>query len=207
MGDLQSVTSKIEYFTMEGRKTAYLSISFAEIDGVVDGKKVRIERPIEFFMPTGQQTGDHQWITSSMRLLSMAARSGSNISNALADLRDVVWDKGAVRCGFVEKLDGAKAPRFHDSEVAAIAYSLQEILKRRGFLDYDGNQIPVGKLAAKFASAVAEDVHEVQPEVSQPAPAYTKFNGSKCPECNAMALRKVDGCKKCENCGFLGSCG
>ncbi|BBI58926.1 hypothetical protein HSBAA_02320 [Vreelandella sulfidaeris] len=48
---------------------------------------------------------------------------------AVADLRKVAWDKGLVRCG----MNRWNKPMFHDSEVAAIAWSIQQILYRRGF--------------------------------------------------------------------------
>ena len=113
------------------------------VAGIVSGQAVVIERPVEFFVPAGQRGNDdggQQWISSNMRLLSMVARSGASISKALANMCEVVWDKGPVRCGFVTREDGAQAPRFHDSEVAAIGHALQQILARRGFLDSLGNQ-------------------------------------------------------------------
>ncbi|MFX5714402.1 hypothetical protein ABTE40_21915, partial [Acinetobacter baumannii] len=73
-----------------------------------------------------------------------------SIAKALADMREVVWDKGTVRCGMITKDDGSHAPLFHESEVAAIGYSLQRILMKRGFLDAAGNQIPITVLAEKF---------------------------------------------------------
>ena len=111
-----------------------------------------IERPVEFFVPAGQRDEGQQWISSNMRLLSMVARSGASISKALANMCEVVWDKGPVRCGVVTKEDGAQAPRFHDSEVAAIGHALQQILARRGFLDSLGNQVPVAELARRLSA-------------------------------------------------------
>jgi len=35
----------------------------------------------------------------------------------------------------------------------------------------------------------------------------TKMAGKECPECGAHALAKVDGCLKCTECGYVGSCG
>lgn len=208
-GDLQSVTSKVEYSTYEGRKTVYLSVSFMEIEGVIKGQKVTIERPFEFFMPAGQKSSDQQWITSSMRMLSMFARSGGSIAKALADLREVVWDKGPVRCGFIEKDDGSKAAMYHDSEVAAIAYALQGILMRRGFLAAEGTQVPVLKLAQKNMGDKAYVASESSDTLVE---SETKFaslfhSGKKCDECHAYAVKKRDGCDHCENCGRIGSCG
>ncbi|MDR3384143.1 adenosylcobalamin-dependent ribonucleoside-diphosphate reductase, partial [Cupriavidus basilensis] len=140
VGDLEGVTSKVEYMTYEGHKTVYLTVNFMRVAGQLDGKPVAVERPVEFFMPAGQRNDGQQWITSTMRLLSMVARSGGSIAKALADMRSVVWDKGTVRYGTLVRQDGTEVPRFHDSEVAAIGYALQRILIKRGFLDAEGVQ-------------------------------------------------------------------
>jgi ribonucleoside-diphosphate reductase alpha chain len=155
-GDLESITSKVQYTTYEGKKTVYLTVSFIHVQGMVGGELITIERPFEFFMPAGQKNDGQQWISASMRLLSMAARSGGSIAKALADMREVVWDKGTVRCGMLTKDDGSQAPLFHESEVAAIGYALQRILMKRGFLDASGNQIPVHVLAEKFKSRLQQ---------------------------------------------------
>jgi ribonucleoside-diphosphate reductase alpha chain len=152
LGELESVTSKVEYWTQDGKKAAYLTVSFITADGSLDGTPVRIERPFEFFMPANQRSDGQQWITSSMRLLSMAARAGSSIAKALADMREVTWEKGPVRCGMLTREDGVQVPVYHDSEVAAIAFTLQRMLIRRGFLDAFGNQVPVPQLAVQFAA-------------------------------------------------------
>ncbi|MEX5746671.1 adenosylcobalamin-dependent ribonucleoside-diphosphate reductase [Massilia sp. X63] len=207
LGELESVTSKIEYSTQEGRKTAYLTVSFIRADGVHEGKPVTVERPFEFFMPSNQRTGGQQWITASMRLLSMVARAGGPIARALADMRDVVWEKGPVRCGHLAREDGTQVPVYHDSEVAAIAFMLQRVLIRRGFLDAWGNQVPVPQLARSLAERCQAAAPEVEPEPPIAAGALPAVSGAKCPECGARALRKVDGCTRCDECHYVGECG
>ncbi|MGZ3181862.1 MAG: adenosylcobalamin-dependent ribonucleoside-diphosphate reductase [Telluria sp.] len=203
LGELDSVTSKIEYFTQEGKRAVYLTVSFIRAEGVIDGKPVAIERPFEFFMPANQRTDGQQWITSSMRLLSMAARAGSSVAKALADLREVVWEKGPVRCGYLTREDGAQVPVYHDSEVAAIAFMLQRMLIRRGFLDAYGNQVPVAQLALRGVGAQTASA----PVPSATAAAAPAAAGAKCPECGARALHKVDGCTRCTECHYVGGCG
>ncbi len=206
-GDLESVTSKVQYMTYEGKKTVYLTVSFIHIQGVVGGERVTIERPFEFFMPAGQKNDGQQWISASMRLLSMAARSGGSIAKALADMREVVWDKGTVRCGMITKDDGSQAPLFHESEVAAIGYSLQRILMKRGFLDAAGNQIPVTVLAEKYKNkTLAYGMDDLAYE-AETAPITYVATGKKCPDCGAHALQKIDGCSRCVSCGYVGACG
>jgi len=219
VGDLEGVTSKVEYMTYEGHKTVYLTVNFMRVAGVLDGKPVAVERPVEFFMPAGQRNDGQQWITSTMRLLSMVARSGGSIAKALADMRNVVWDKGTVRYGTLQRQDGSEAPRFHDSEVAAIGYALQRILIKRGFLDADGVQVPVAALAARLAAQEAgggagpgaQDAAAGQPAGAGARPSaglgLGLGSGKTCPECGAHALHKVDGCAKCANCGYVGECG
>jgi ribonucleoside-diphosphate reductase alpha chain len=202
VGELESVTCKVQYWTQEGAKAAYLTVSFIRADGRLGGEPVSIERPFEFFMPANQRSDGQQWITSTMRLLSLAARAGSSVAKALADMREVVWEKGPVRCGFLKREDGVEVPVYHDSEVAAIAFMLQRMLIRRGFLDQYGNQVPVPQLARQLAHGRQEAPAQPAAQVQPPAVA-----GRKCPECGAYALRKVDGCSHCSECHYIGGCG
>lgn len=213
VGDLEGVTSKVEYMTYEGHKTVYLTVNFMRVAGLLDGKPVAVERPVEFFMPAGQRNDGQQWITSTMRLLSMVARSGGSIAKALADMRNVVWDKGAVRYGTLARQDGTEVPRFHDSEVAAIGYALQRILIKRGFLDAQGIQVPVAALADRLAGLDGPGggdgggAAQAARAGGLPAAGLGLGSGKPCPECGAHALHKVDGCAKCANCGYVGECG
>ncbi|CAG9181897.1 adenosylcobalamin-dependent ribonucleoside-diphosphate reductase [Cupriavidus respiraculi] len=216
LGDLEGVTSKVEYLTYEGHKTVYLTVNFMRVSGFHDGQPVTIERPVEFFMPAGQRSEGQQWITSTMRLLSMVARSGGSIAKAVADMRSVVWDKGTVRYGVLTRQDGSEVPRFHDSEVAAIGYALQRILIKRGFLDPEGAQVPVPTLAARLAlrddGGTVDDLAAAAPGLATGSSARAIASpgvgsGKPCPDCGAHALHKVDGCAKCANCGYVGECG
>lgn len=172
-GELAAVAEKVDYWTQQGRHTLYLIVSFLPVAG---GQ----ERAIEFFMPVGQSGESQQWITSSMRLLSLAARGGF-LDRALADMRKVAWDRGPVRLGSYAKADGTQVPMWHDSEVAAIAYAVQSLIARRS-----------GPALAGPPAAG-----------SDPAP----LPGAKCPECGARAMIRKDGCDHCTSCGHLGSCG
>jgi ribonucleoside-diphosphate reductase alpha chain len=176
-GQLPAVAEKVEYWTQQGRQTLYIVVSFMPVE---DGR----ERAVEFFMPVGQSGESQQWITSSMRLLSLAARGGF-LERALADMRKVAWDRGPVRLGSYTKADGGQVPLWHDSEVAAIAYAIQNIIGRR-------NGEPVPQLATPSATATA---------------APHAMAGAKCPECGAHAMIRKDGCDFCTQCGHVGACG
>ena len=187
-GALSAVVEKIEYWTQEGQKRLYLVVSFLPVPNASgDGT---IERAIEFFMPVGQSGESQQWITSSMRMLSLAARGGF-LERALSDMRKVAWDRGPVRLGTYEKADGTRVPLWHDSEVAAMAYALQTLIARRASLS-----------AASAASAAPLTPPGAESALSPPVMA-----GKKCSECGAHAVIRKDGCDYCTQCGHLGVCG
>jgi ribonucleoside-diphosphate reductase alpha chain len=164
----------------------YLLVSFLPVPSA-DGTTM-VDRAIEFFMPVGQSGESQQWITSSMRLLSLAARGGF-LERALRDMRKVAWDRGPVRLGTHQKADGTKVPMWHDSEVAAVAYAIQNILAHRA-----NGQGPAS--APPVPPANASDT------ISPPVMA-----GKKCGECGAHAMIRKDGCDYCTHCGHMGSCG
>ncbi len=191
-GALPSVSEKVVYWNSEGKQGVYLTVSFMQVT-LPDGKVV--ERPIEFFMPVGQNSQSQQWISSSMRLLSLAARGGM-VEKALRDMRKVAWDRGPVRLGeVVRESDGAKMPMWHDSEVAAIAYAVQEIIKNRAAVQPYGAGPRVLPTPAP-AAPVPKDINR---NIILP--------GKKCAQCGAHAVIKKDGCDYCTACGDIGACG
>jgi len=183
-GALDAVAEKVEYWTHEGQKTLYLIVSFLPVPNA-DGTGT-VDRAIEFFMPVGQSGESQQWITSSMRMLSLAARGGF-LERALSDMRKVAWDRGPVRLGQRVREDGTRVPLWHDSEVAAIAYAVQNILERRA------------------SGAARPDAPSAQAAASPVPPAH--MAGRKCPECGAHAVIRKDGCEYCTACGHIGACG
>jgi len=188
-GALDAVAEKIEYWTSEGAKSLYLVVSFLPVSC---GERLgTVERAIEFFMPVGQSGESQQWITASMRLLSLAARGGF-LDRALSDMRKVAWDRGPVRCGHKVRDDGTRVPLWHDSEVAAMAWAIQNILALRA-----------------QRHATTEQMTLPLPEVSGPASEASSkvMAGKKCPDCGAYAVIKKDGCDYCTQCGYVGACG
>ena len=183
-GALPAVAEKVDYWTYEGQKTLYLLVSFLQIPST-DGS-ASLERAIEFFMPVGQSGESQQWVTSSMRLLSLAARGGF-LERALSDMRKVAWDRGPVRLGTYAKSDGTQVPLWHDSEVAAVAYAVQNIIETR----------------CKLSSPGADT--EGQASLNVPSPMV--MAGKKCTECGAHAVIRKDGCEFCTQCGHVGACG
>ena len=187
-GGLPAVAEKIEYWTHEGQQRLYLIVTFLPMP-TADGKST-VERAIEFFMPVGQSGESQQWITATMRMLSLAARGGF-LDRALSDMRKVTWDRGPVRLGTYQKADGTHVPRWHDSEVAAIGYAIENLIAQRAQAQQDLFD--------------ADELPDVEPGISHaPAGAMT---GKKCPECGAHAMIRKDGCDYCTQCGHIGSCG
>jgi ribonucleoside-diphosphate reductase alpha chain len=184
-GELPAVAEKIEYWTQQGRQSLYLIVSFIPVGG---GR----ERAVEFFMPVGQSGESQQWISASMRLLSLAARGGF-LDRALADMRKVTWDRGPVRLGTHTRPDGTPVPMWHDSEVAAIAWAVQNIIARRA--------------GASAASLATPAPHAAGATNLPSASAQGAMAGAKCPECGAHAMIRKDGCDWCTQCGHVGACG
>ncbi len=183
-GALSAVAEKIEYWTQEGRKTLYLVVSFLPVEA--SGGQGSVDRAIEFFMPVGQDGESQQWVTASMRLLSLAARGGF-LQRALGDMRKVAWDRGPVRLGSFTRHDGAQLPLWHDSEVAALAYAIENIIAQR--------QSQAAAPAPPHGDAVSTQA------------GLPPMGGRKCQECGARAVIRKDGCEHCSACGWLGHCG
>ena len=195
-GALSAVADKVDYWTQEGHKTLYLLVSFLPVPLPNGGT---VDRAIEFFMPVGQSGESQQWITSSMRLLSLAARGGF-LERALSDMRKVAWDRGPVRLGTHQKEDGTQVPMWHDSEVAAVAYAIQNIQAQRNVVE---------KKAGRRFSDLPTDSEALLPntEVALAAAPLPVMAGKKCGECGAHAVIRKDGCEYCTQCGHVGSCG
>ncbi len=197
-GALSAVAEKIDYWTQEGHKTLYLLVSFLPVPAA-NGVGT-VERAIEFFMPVGQSGESQQWITSSMRLLSLAARGGF-LERALSDMRKVAWDRGPVRLGTHQKEDGTQVPMWHDSEVAAVAYAIQNIQAQR-----------ISSLTQDYNRRVADSQNESDGLLPRQESALATaplpvMAGKKCSECGAHAVIRKDGCDYCTQCGHTGSCG
>ena len=193
-GALPAVAEKVEYWTQEGHKTVYLVVSFLPIHDP-QGFVVS-HRAIEFFMPVGQNSDSQQWNTASMRLLSLAARGGF-LDRALTDMRKVAWDRGPVRLGHHIKADGTRVPKWHESEVAAIAFAIQEIMAAQAQRD---------EVSARNPAATPQPAPETPARQADRHPTHV-MAGKPCTECGAHAVIRKDGCDYCTQCGHLGSCG
>lgn len=204
-GSWASITTKITLTSSGGRKTIYFVIGFGVVCGRVGGEPVCIERPLEFFVPAGQTAAEHQWVSATMRTLSLAARGGFLVK-ALTDLRKVSWDRGPVWYGKTRSGKGL----VHDSEVAAIAWAIQQELHRRGFLDEQGHERPLQELAAHYThtrGAQAGEAARAEPLLYEALPVATPEAATavvgRCPDpqCRGDLVMR-DGCPTCLDCGY-----
>ncbi|WP_028081226.1 hypothetical protein [Solimonas soli] len=200
-GSWESVTTKINLTSSSGSKTLYFVIGFGVVCGRQNGERVCIERPLEFFVPAGQTAAEHQWVSATMRTLSLAARGGFLVK-ALADLRKVSWDRGPVWYGKSRSGKGM----VHDSEVAAIAWAIEQELYKRGYLDESGDERPLAELIAQYARTRRyRDTLPLDNPSAAAAPdaaPHTPFTlAERCPQCRGEMAMK-DGCPTCLDCGY-----
>lgn len=206
--ELDAVVKKVPYSGPNGDSALFVTISFINVTGVYQGQEYTVARPIEIFIQAATNGAPSEWVAAHARDLSLHARSGLPIlAKALQNSREIVSDKGRTRYGWFEKADGTKTPRFHGSDVACIAYALQEILIRKGLLSANGDAFNLKRLVAAGVTSQSNPllVPAPEPEIAHaPSSAPT---GKPCPDCGALTLVKCDGCEKCTSCGYLGSCG
>ena len=86
------------------------------------------------------------------------------------------------------------------STVAYVAALIMHRFTQLGILDHDGRPLSdMGLMASR--------VPKKEPDAA-PAPGGVQQTAGKvCPECNAPAMIKKDGCEFCTACGHVGSCG
>lgn len=208
-GSWESVTTKITLTSASGTKTIYFVIGFGVVCGRERGETLCIERPLEFFVPAGQTAAEHQWVSATMRTLSLAARGGF-LAKALADLRKVSWDRGPVWFGKNKAGKGL----VHDSEVAAITWAMQQELHKRGYLDEHGQERSLAELGAQYARLrqyrealpldnPADALLEVPLLDAGVAPQPLRAVVGQCPDpdCRGELVMK-DGCPTCLDCGY-----
>lgn len=203
-GDLDAIVKKVAYSGPDGDASMYLTVSFDTVEGVIKNQKLSVVRPMEVFITASPGGVPAEWVAAYARNLSLLARSDINLlAKALQHGREIRSDRGRVRYGYFTKFDGTKVPRFHGSDVALIAYAVQEVLISKNILDEDGNVIK-STIRSLSVNAPVATVETNKTNVS--------FNnnmvaGKECKECGAHAVIKKDGCEFCTNCGSIGSCG
>lgn len=209
-GMLMGITTKGRFFTEQGEQKFIVTINFIEITRETENGPVTITRPVEFILTSNFTTNSSAW-DATMRFMSLSARSGVPVPKLIENLKEITWEHGAVRYGTKEK-DGRQIPLWHASDVAAIGHAIQEALISCGYLDSDGKVVRPkfqdGQTITTFNTPTASVVvNQEEPITETSTTEDNKPTGKKCPDCGAYNLEKRDGCEKCTNCGYMGSCG
>lgn len=99
---------------------------------------------------------------------------------------------------FLARVPGSSRQASYPSTIAYMAQLLTYRFHLLGILDAQGR-------------VVSENMFLEEPQMAlkEVRAAETKelLHGKKCPECAVHALVKYNGCDKCSNCGYTGSCG
>lgn len=105
------------------------------------------------------------------------------------------------RSEFMARVPGKDKQATWPSTVAYMAALVLHRFIGLGILDEDGQPVkPMGIVAGKDeAVTITQDDHHEH--VSH------RVAGKLCPSCGAMAVQRWDGCDRCTECDYLGSCG
>lgn len=196
-GTLPSKTKKVEYLSSSYvEDNFYVGVSFLK----------ETKRPIEVFFTVCPDGVPQEWLDSYAISLSLLARGGLDLfCKTLRALRKVKSDKGQIRYGWYVKQDGSKVPRFHSSEVACMAYAIQEILVEEKVIDDMGFPLKQTTLPIGLTDKTLQDSAKEHYHLDGNKNGFVA--GKECLECGAHAVIKKDGCEFCSNCGAVGSCG
>jgi ribonucleoside-diphosphate reductase alpha chain len=119
----------------------------------------------------------------------------------------VTWTQGPVRCGSTT----SGKPRFHDSEVAAIAWCIQQMLHQRGFLNEFGRPYPLTDLVRRNGDRQQTTVTTVTTIATDLAKDASKSAKSpsplavigECPDADCRGdMLLIDNCPTCICCGY-----
>lgn len=99
---------------------------------------------------------------------------------------------------FLARVPGEERQASYPSSIAYMAHLLLHRFQCLGILG-------AGGVVATANSFLEAD----KPEIDEAAQRFANkpMNGSKCPECHVNAVMKYNGCDRCSNCSYVGSCG
>ncbi len=155
----------------------------------------------ELVLPDGQRRPYSVWLSGEYpRVLDGLCKSLSY------DMRvvDTAWIGRKLRklLSFEEPQGDffATAPddrrrRRYPSTIAYIAELMIYRYHRLGLMDQSGHPLSAMGIVASPAT---------RPPAQEPPP---RSIGGRCPECGALAVVRVEGCKRCHACGWIGDCG
>ncbi|MEY6433441.1 adenosylcobalamin-dependent ribonucleoside-diphosphate reductase [Thioalkalicoccus limnaeus] len=155
----------------------------------------------ELVLPDGQRRPYSVWLSGEYpRVLDGLCKSLSYDMRVI----DTAWIGRKLRKllnfeepqgDFLAPAPGDRRQRRYPSTVAYIATLMIHRYRTLGLLDDDG--YPVASIG------VIEKPQQVPVLTSAPGLVF----GSRCPECGALAVVRIDGCQRCRACGWIGDCG
>jgi ribonucleoside-diphosphate reductase alpha chain len=155
----------------------------------------------ELVLPDGQRRPYSVWLSGEYpRVLDGLCKSLSFdmrvvdtawIARKLRKLLDFEEPQG----DFLAPAPGSRRPQRYTSTVAYMASLMIHRYQTLGLLDRAGHPLrSLGIVATPQRSGSQEN-------------ASSAAIGAPCPECGALAVIRVEGCKRCRACGWIGDCG
>ncbi|MAS44479.1 MAG: ribonucleoside-diphosphate reductase, adenosylcobalamin-dependent [Rhodobacteraceae bacterium] len=142
-------------------------------------------RPFEIFI-NSKNMEHFAWTVALTRMISAVFRRGGDVSFVVEELKAVFDPRGGAW------MQGRYVP----SILAAIGGVIEQHMIETGFLEA-GRGLSVDPAAR--AEAVDAEPAESGPEGGARTGART---GTPCPSCGEYAMRMLEGCMTCQNCGF-----
>lgn len=225
-GVLSGISVKGRFYTEQGEQKFIITINSMPIYKETPYGIIKVIRPVEFILTSNFTSASSVW-ESSMRFMSLMARSGVPLPKILENLKEITWEHGPIRYGFKVKNEN-KVPMWHSSDAATVGYIIEEALIREGFLDSQGGMLyNFTKVNDKYEEIKTDIGNTINPTNNEIKPftepsddvkkdavdddTYLgnrfKRTGTRCPECNAYSVEKRNGCAECNNCHWIGSCG
>lgn len=227
---------KFKYYNQAGEQTIYIGVTAMVKSFLVEQDEgtfaFKHERPFEIFLESNT-LGEQDWLVHLGRSWSLVARESIKaLSDQLKMSREFKGRNVVIRFGDIQKPDGGKAPLYHHSDIAVLAYNVQSYLRDIGVFDNEFNPISFESILSQY-KPVPREFHldfglslskhdtatntepesklvqlnqeaERQEELTEGKPMIT---GRTCKECGAPSVIKKDGCDFCTSCGMIGSCG
>ena len=207
-GKLAGLSDKYKYFNTDGDVKFYVGISFIEkVIELEDGSNVVARRPIELFINSEMNIGNEWGKLLGITLSHIARTSIYKLAEYLKTCQKMRGDRGSIRFGFIDKPNGSKAARYHGSDIAVMAYAIQNLLCSEGILDKYGDPVTFKDLVSSIGSTCGTVDTSSEDNTQEEVTEGIVATGAICPECGAPSVIKKDGCKFCTNCGAEGSCG
>jgi ribonucleoside-diphosphate reductase alpha chain len=151
----------------------YITINDIERDGR--------RRPFEIFI-NSKNLEHYAWTVALTRMISAIFRRGGDVSFVVEELKAVFDPQGGQWTG----------GRYVPSLLAAIGEIIETHMIRTGFLA--SARLP-GQGDEAGAKVIASGERRGNPEAE-------RSRGKICPRCNALSLRREEGCWVCDNCGY-----